>query len=359
MHGFAVLIVAQAFKGSLSVRQVGEAVRRGAARAGADARVLLASDGGDGLLDAISDSLVRRTHHRTTGPLGEGVEAPVGWLDRQTAVVESRLVCGLSLLTEDRRNPLRTTTRGLGTLVQDVAAAGAGRVVIGLGGSATMDGGLGMARSWGWRATDAAGRELPEGGGSLIHLESLEPGRQPSAQLVALCDVRNPLNGARGARVYAAQKGAGPEAIERLARGLERLAAVSDGIGPAGLAEHAGAGAAGGLGFGILFFGGGTLVEGASWVLDRLEFAGLLREKVDLVVVAEAAFDETSLEGKLTGEVLRKAVGAGVPVHLIAPSARAVPRHVTFATGPGVWTARDLEEHAATSIAARLRLLPG
>ncbi len=354
--GRRVVVVAQAFKETLPVAEVAAALAAAVGAAGAEAVVLWGSDGGDGLLDAIGSRLLRRTVHPAEDPLRRPVSAEVGWLDGETAVVESRLACGLSLLAQDERAPLTSSTRGVGLLIREVVAAGARRIYVGLGGSATVDGGVGMARAWGWIPRDSSGGELPEGGGALCELASLEPGAHPPAELVGLCDVQSPLTGPRGARVYAAQKGASPADVERLAQGLERLAAVAAAQGEGALANAPGAGAAGGLGFGLLFFGCGSLLPGAPWVLQTGGLADALRGAA-LVVVGEGAFDRTSLEGKLTGEVIRWATEAGVPVVLLAPRATDVPPGVLVESGGGRWSRTDLEWRAEGAVRRALRLM--
>jgi glycerate kinase len=354
--GRRVVVVAQAFKETLPMAQVAAALAAGVRAAGGKPVVLGGSDGGDGLLEALEPRLARRTSYSTEDPLRSPISAEIGWLDDETAVVESRLACGLSLLEPGERAPLQTTTRGVGLLIREAAAAGARRVYVGLGGSATMDGGAGMARAWGWIPRDAAGRELAEGGGALADLAEFVPGTRPGTELVGLCDVRNPLTGEAGARVYAVQKGASPDEVERLARGLERLVAVAAAEGKGSLADVPGAGAAGGLGFGLLLFGGGALRPGADWVLQAVGFGEAL-ERTALVVVAEGAFDSTSLEGKLTGEVLRRAAEARVPALLLAPRASAVPEGVLVESGGGVWSASDLERRAAQATVRALRLM--
>jgi glycerate kinase len=211
-----------------------------------------------------------------------------------------------------------------------------------------------MARAWGWRPCDATGREIPDGGGSLAHLETLVAGRHPAARLTALVDVLNPLTGPSGAREYAAQKGATPEQVELLARGLSRLAEFARAEGREDLIFQAGAGAAGGLGFGITFFGGGSLVPGAAWVLDRIGFSAALKG-ADLVICGEGAFDATSLKGKLTGSVISRAREAGVPAALMAPRAQAVPADVLLETGGGRWTPDDIAHRAAVLVRRALR----
>jgi glycerate kinase len=348
-----VVVVAQAFKGTLGLGEVSAALAAGVAAVGAVPRVVRGSDGGDGLLDALDP---RRSGHQVTGPRGQPVTAQLGWLADRTAVVESRLACGLALLPPDRRDPLATTTRGVGELVSQAVGEGADRVYVGLGGSATMDGGLGMARAWGWRALDQAGGDLAEGGGALSSLDRLVAGALPAhVRLTALADVRNRLLGPDGAAVYAAQKGADPPAVERLARGLARLVqAATPWNGPA-LADREGAGAAGGLGFGLLCFGRADLVPGAAWVLERNRFPAAL-DGADLVIVAEGAFDATSLAGKLAGEVIGQAREAGVPVGVVTPVASISPAGVLVTAAPGHWSAADLARHTERAVRQALTL---
>lgn len=348
-----VLVVAQAFKETLSASEVASAIAAGVEDAGAEPEVVLGSDGGDGLLEAVATRLVKKTTHVVTGPLGEPVEAVAGWLAEDEAIVESRLVCGLSLVPPDRRNPRLTTSRGVGELILELAGLGARRVLAGLGGSATMDGGLGMARAFGWVPRGPSGTVLPDCGDSLAELEAIEGGKRPPVSLIGLADVHNRLLGPDGAAVYAPQKGASPEDTARLLAGLERLVGLLADRGSWELAERPGAGAAGGLGFGILFFGAGELEPGARWVLDRAGFDQQL-EGAAMVVVAEGTFDPTSLCGKLTGEVIRRAKQAGVPVTLLAPRVESPPQGVTVESGGGRWSSEELRQRAAGAVRRQL-----
>jgi glycerate kinase len=350
-----IVVVGQAFKGSLSAAEVAHALGEGTASAGATPVVIVGSDGGDGLLDAIAPP--RRSLHHVTGPLGTPVEAAVGWIDPQTAVIESRLACGVALLPWEQRDPERATTRGVGELVMAVAAAGATRTIVGLGGSATMDGGLGAARAWGWRPVDAAGREVPDGGGALQRIETLEAGRRPGTEVTDLADVRNVLLGPRGAAVYAKQKGATPAATIRLMAGLERLVERTAGWNGPALAQEPGAGAAGGLGFGLRCFAGATLEPGAAWVLRRAGFEEAIAGAAG-VVVAEATVDATSLEGKLTGEVVARARAAGVPVAVITPRPLVRPHGVRLLSRRGRWRPADVAAMAEKAARRWIRL-PG
>ncbi|HEX9692151.1 MAG TPA: glycerate kinase [Gemmatimonadales bacterium] len=349
-----VLVLAQAFKETLSAGEVGEAITRGVREAGHEPRVLLGSDGGDGLLEALHGTLTNVTTARVPGPLGLPVRGPVGWLNPTTAVLESRLICGLSLLPHDQRNPLRATTEGVGVATLRAVQQGARRVYVGLGGSATMDGGLGFGRALGWQFLDERGKPVSLGGAGLEQLVSARPAAPPGAHLVGLCDVGNRLLGAAGARVFAAQKGATAEEETRLAGGLERMVAVL-GVDGAGHAELEGAGAAGGLGFGLVHFGGGRLEPGARWVLDRVSFDVALAD-ASCLVVCEGGFDGTSLGGKLVGEGISRAARAGVPVVLLAPVVvGAVPAGAVVETGGGTWDASTLAARACAGLRRALR----
>ncbi len=350
-----VVVVAQPFKETLTAAEVAGALEAGVRRAGGAPAVVIGSDGGDGLLEALSAEIVNRTTYRVEDPLLRPVEVTVAWLDAGTAVIESRLACGLSLLNPAERDPRVTSTRGVGSLIGCAVADGAQRVIVGLGGSATMDGGVGMARAWGWIPRAVDGSPLAEGGGALTELRALDSGDRPPAELIGLADVASPLIGPRGAWVFARQKGASDETMKALDAGLERLVEVAGASGRE-LASRPGSGAAGGLGFGLLHFGAGSLVPGAAWVLERCGFVQALNG-ASLLVVGEGAFDRTSSEGKLSGVALSRARDAGVPALLLAPSATDVPRGVEVETGGGFWDAGALEEHTVQGVTRALRLL--
>src|ERR1700758_481266 len=266
-----ILIAPAAFKGTLGPRQVAEALSAGARRALPGAAVLQCpiSDGGDGLLDAVLPPGSLREHFRVTGPLGEPVSGELGWIDAETAIFESATACGIALLQPDQLDPLRATTRGVGEMVWEAVERGAQTVVVGLGGSATVDGGTGAARGLGWSLRDASGATLPEGGGSLVQLAVLDGGWALDARVVALADVTSPLVGPQGAApLFGPQKGAGVEGVKLLSRGLERLGDLMARHGRAELATLPGGGAAGGLGAGLAFFARAQLIPGAEWVLS-------------------------------------------------------------------------------------------
>jgi glycerate kinase len=292
----------------------------GARRALPDAALLQCpiSDGGDGLLDAVLPPGSLRERLAVTGPLGTPVSGELGWIDPDTAIFESATASGIALLTPEQLDPLRATTRGVGELIWEAAERGATTVVVGLGGSATVDGGTGAARGLGWSLLDGSGRALAEGGGSLTQLAQLDGGWGLAARVIALADVRTPLVGADGAApLFGPQKGAGPEAVKLLSRGLQRLAELMARHAHPELATLPGGGAAGGLGAGLAFFAKAQLVPGAEWVLARVGFDAALA-KAQLVITGEGSFDRTSLVGKAAGEVVRRAQAAQKRVAVVA-----------------------------------------
>jgi glycerate kinase len=317
-----ILVAPAAFKGTLGPRQVAEALARGVRRAAPHASVLECpvADGGNGLLDVVLPTGSLRERLEVTGPIGEPVSAEIGWIDAQTAIIESASACGLALVEPEDRDPMRTTTRGVGELIWTAADRGAATIVVGLGGTATVDGGTGAARGLGWTFDNAAGEPLAEGGGSLADLASFGPGwgLEGGARVIALADVETPLLGPAGAApVFGPQKGARPEEIPLLAAGLAKLAELWGRAGRAELGYMPMGGAAGGLGAGLVFFAKAELVGGAQWVLERAGFDAALA-KADLVITAEGIFDRTSFVGKAPGEVIRRAQAAKKKVAVVA-----------------------------------------
>lgn len=301
-------------------RQVAEAIATGVRRAVPGASVLECpvADGGNGLLDVVLPAGSLRERLQVTGPIGDSVSAEMGWIDGETAIIESASACGLALVEPEDRDPMRTTTRGVGELIWTAADRGAKTIVVGLGGTATVDGGTGAARGFGWRFENVAGAPLPDGGGALTDLASFGSGWGIAARVVALADVATPLLGPDGAApVFGPQKGARPEEIPQLAAGLTRLAELWGQAGRPDLGMMPMGGAAGGLGAGLVFFAKANLERGAEWVLERVGFDAALA-KADFVITAEGIFDKTSLVGKAPGEVVRRAQAARKKVAVVA-----------------------------------------
>ena len=320
-----VLIAPQSFKGSVDAVAVAAAISRGLRRAWPDAECdeLPLADGGEGTVRALvraTAGTLRRS--RVHDPLGRDIEAEWGILgDGRTAVVEMAAASGLPLLRPQERDPRVASTRGTGELLLEAAMSGAARVIVGIGGSATNDGGSGMARAIGFRFLDAAGADLPEGGAALARLQRIEGQIDPRLIRVTVevaSDVRNPLTGPQGASaVFGPQKGATPAMVSELDAGLSRYAdAIARFIGR-DIRDLPGAGAAGGLGAGLIAFADAKLRSGAELVMGAARFGERARS-ADLIVTGEGRVDAQSGYGKLTGSVVEQARVLGKPVALIA-----------------------------------------
>ncbi|MFJ3641599.1 glycerate kinase [Streptomyces sp. NPDC090108] len=316
-----VLIAADKFKGSLTAAQVAERVAAGLRRVVPSAVVeaLPVADGGDGTVDAAVAAGFGRREVRVAGPLGQEVTAAFA-LRGDTAVVEMAEASGLQRLPAGVLAPLTASTYGSGELLRAALDAGARRIVFGVGGSATTDGGAGMLAALGARFLDADGEPVPPGGGGLARLaradlSGLDP-RLSSVELVLASDVDNPLTGPKGApAVYGPQKGASTGEVAALDAALGRFVAVLEAEAGPKAAECAvapGAGAAGGVGYGALLLGA-RFRPGIEVMLDVLGFAAAL-ERADLVITGEGSLDEQTLHGKAPAGVAAAARAAGKEV---------------------------------------------
>jgi len=323
-----VVVAPDSFKGSLSAVRAAEAMERGVLAAWGDAQVLKIpiADGGEGTVEALVGATGGRFETRTVrGPLGQPVDARWGVLgDGRTAVIEMAAASGITLVPRDRRDPRVATTFGTGQLLRAALDAGFRRIVVGIGGSATNDGGAGMARALGVRFIDGRGEPLPEGGAALARLVSVELSavdpRLAGTEILVACDVDNPLTGPRGASaVYGPQKGATPAVVAELDAALERYARVAREATGRDVASLPGAGAAGGLGAGLLFFTPARLVPGIDLVLDSTRFDDHVRGAA-LVIVGEGRTDHQTAMGKAPVGVARVAMRHGVPVLLVSGS---------------------------------------
>jgi glycerate kinase len=329
MHPLRILVAPSGFKECLYAADVAEAIASGLRRASPAARIVTCPvvDGGEGFARTLalrSGGMVEPV--AVSGPLGGAVEAHLGWLGGapvRTAVIEMASAAGLRLVPRDRRNPLRTTTRGVGELIRAALDRGAGRILLGCGDSGTSDAGAGMAAALGIRFLDAAGADLPPGGGALADLASIDRGgldpRLAAVPIEVACNTRIGLTGPRGvARGFAPQKGATPGEVRRLELGLERFAAVAArDCGTPGLEDLPGGGASGGLGAGLHALLGARLRPWQEIVLAGIE---LDREvaAADLVVTAEGGIDAQTPHGKIPAVIARCAQAHGVPVLALA-----------------------------------------
>ena len=323
-----VVIAPQSFKGGISALEAAEAICRGVRAAIPDAETVLVpvADGGDGTLDALVAGTGGKIFRSIViGPLGQPLEALWGVMaDGQTAIIEMAQASGLALVPPQRRNPEVTTTRGTGEIISEALAKGFGRIIVGLGGSATNDGGAGMAAALGARFLDAQDRVVSEGGAPLAHLARIDvSGLDPklaTTRIIGATDVTNPLCGPTGASaVYGPQKGASPKTVAELDAALENYARVLHRDIDQDVADRPGAGAAGGLGAGLIAFAGAELRSGIDMVCEVVEFDAHL-DGADLVLTGEGRADRSTIYNKAPVGVARRALAKGVPTVLLAGS---------------------------------------
>jgi glycerate kinase len=316
------VIAPDSFKGSASAREVAQAIAEGLKAALPDAVCDLVpmADGGEGTVDALVAATGGRiVSVRVTGPLGEPVDAFFGILgDGETAVIEMAAAAGLHLVPPEKRNPMVTTTYGVGELMRAALDAGCRRLIIGIGGSATNDGGAGMAQALGVRLLDEQGNEIGFGGGALERLARLDLSdfdrRVWDAEILVACDVTNPLTGPNGASaVYGPQKGATPEMVRQLDANLRHYAAVLQRDLGVEVETVAGAGAAGGLGAGLLAFCRAQLRQGVELVIHAVRLPERV-QKADLIITGEGCLDFQTGFGKVPHGVAQVAKRYGKSV---------------------------------------------
>jgi glycerate kinase len=322
-----ILVAADKLKGSLSAPEAVEAICMGLGRALPEARLhkLPLADGGEGttelFIKAFGGQIVEC---ETTDALGRPVKASYGWTpSMRQAVIEMSAASGLWRLKEDELDPLRATTFGTGTLLIDAARRGAKRIIVGLGGSATNDGGLGVASALGYRFLDARGIPLAPVPASLLEMARIEKSpRIFVPEIVAISDVRNVFLGPTGAtQIYGPQKGASPETIDRLERSLSHFAGLVQRDLHCDFRSTPGSGAAGGLGFGLLAFCKATIRSGFDTFADMMDLDRLI-STVDLVITAEGSIDAQTLNGKAPGGIAIRAKKLGKPVLAFAGEVR-------------------------------------
>ena len=323
-----IVISPQAFKHSIGAREAALAIQRGVLQAAPDAETILipVADGGDGTLAALIDTTGGTYREATvTGPLGDPLLARWGVMgDGETAVIEMALASGLALIPDDRRHPRLATTYGTGELIRAALEDGYRRVIVGLGGSATNDGGAGMASALGARFLDAQGSHLPPGGAALAGLAHVEVSALHSAlaetTIIGATDVTNPLCGETGASaIFGPQKGATPEMVSELDACLANYARVVQSDLGLDVLHTPGSGAAGGLGAGLIAFAGAELRSGIDMVCDVLDF-DRLAPGADFVITGEGRADRSTAFDKAPVGIARRARQFGVPTVLMAGS---------------------------------------
>lgn len=339
-----IVIAPDSFKGSLDAQDVATNLAEGLRLAlpAVDTELVPMADGGEGTVAALVATTGGRLHTvEATGPRSDKVQAFFGVLgDGATAVIEMASASGLPLLPPDKRDPRLTTTRGTGELILAALDAGCRRIIIGIGGSATNDGGAGMIQALGGHLLDESGNELTAGGAALarlarIDLQNLDP-RLAKTEFIVACDVNNPLIGPNGASfVFGPQKGATPAVAAELDKALAHYASVIKTQLGVDVAGQPGAGAAGGLGAGLLAFFQAELRPGVEIVIDTVGLAGRVMD-ADLVITGEGRIDGQTVFGKTPVGVARLAKRYHKPVIAVAGS-----------VGPG---AEDVYAHGIDAI---------
>ncbi len=323
-----IVVASDSFKGSLTSLEVAQSVEKAFKEVYPSCEVIKVNvaDGGEGTMDALQQTLGgRKVSMSVSDPLGRPVQASYVILDDGvTAVLEMSAASGLPLLSPEERNPSKTSTLGTGELICDALSQGCRRFLVGIGGSATNDAGMGMLHALGYRFLDASGQELSPVGGSMIDVASIDmSSRNPyldEAEFIVACDVKAPLFGPDGAAyVFASQKGADQQMVEALDQGLRHFASVSADETGHDYSSMEGSGAAGGLGYAFRQFLGARLERGVEMVLDAIHFDQII-QGADLVVTGEGRVDSQTLTGKTPFGVAQHARRQDIPVVAIGGS---------------------------------------
>lgn len=357
-----VVVSPDKFKGCLTAAEVADAVASGLLDELPELQITMlpVADGGDGTVAAALWSGFDEVTVSAAGPTGLPGRVSYARHGRR-AVVELASVCGLDRLPEGRRDPLGASTYGLGEVIRDAVENGVAEVVLGIGGSASTDGGAGMVQALGARLLDASGTELGRGGAALRSLRSLDVSelseRMAGVRVLVASDVDNPLLGPRGAvAVFGPQKGAGPDDIRLLEDGLRQWAhVVTEAVGR-DYADHPGAGAAGGTGFAALAVLDAELRPGIELILELLRFDEAVAG-ADLVVTGEGSLDEQSLAGKAPIGVAQATARVGVGVVAVAGRSQLSADRLGAAGIQAAYPLADLEPDPARSIANAAVLL--
>ncbi|MDY0235697.1 MAG: glycerate kinase [Gudongella sp.] len=319
-----IIIAPDSFKGSVSAIEVGESIKNGIEMVLPESEIMVIpiADGGEGTASTLVNALSGKwIDLQVTGPSGNKIESRYGVIEDEIAIIEMASASGLMLVKDGQLDPLKATTYGTGELIKDALERGYKKIYIGIGGSATTDGGVGMAQALGYSFLDIDGKELLLGGENLSGLAQIVGTNRnrlmDNAKFTVLCDVENPLFGENGAAyVYGPQKGATPEQVVLLDSGLRHYSKIILEQLGIDISDKKGAGAAGGLGAGLNIFCNARIKPGIGVILSILKFKELLMD-CDLVVTSEGRIDSQSRQGKVPVGVSKLAKEAGVPVIVV------------------------------------------
>lgn len=323
-----IVVAIDSFKGSLSSFEVGTAVKKGILKVYNDASVVVLpiADGGEGTVDALTKSLNGKLKTATvTNPLGDKISATYGIINENTAVIEMSSAGGITLIPKENLNPLKATTYGVGEMIKDAVTNGVTNFIIGIGGSATNDGGVGMLQALGFKFLDNNGNSIPFGAGGLKNLTTIDDSevipQLKNCTFNVACDVKNPLCGERGcSRVFSPQKGANPNDIDIMDGYLLNYANLTKKLYPNSNKDLEGAGAAGGLGFALSSYLNAKLTSGINLILDTINFESIIKG-ADLIVTGEGRMDKQSTMGKTPFGIATRAKKYNIPVIAFVGSA--------------------------------------
>ena len=338
-----VVIASDSFKGTLTSSEVADSVAKAVRAVFPDCEVvkLKVADGGEGTSDAIiSAKAGRLVSLDVSDPLGRTIQSSYYILDDGTALIEMSKASGLTLLSPDERNPLKTSTFGTGQMIANALTSGCRRFLVGIGGSATNDAGIGMLSALGFRFLNNQGQAVSPNGGSLSEIASIDSASVleglSESEFTVACDVASPLYGPAGAAfVFAPQKGADADMVRTLDSGLRHFAEVADYD-----AGFAGAGAAGGLGYAFKAFLNARMVRGIDMVLDAVGFDKTV-QGADLVITGEGRYDGQTQAGKAVYGIKSRASLHGVPVLVVAGSVETPSEDVVCASSDGAFASAD------------------
>ncbi|MCE7069901.1 glycerate kinase [Dyadobacter sp. CY327] len=331
-----ILVAPDKFRGSLEAIDVCRAIEAGILLAYPDANVttIPLADGGEGTAQILTQQARGKTIRiEVNDPLGRSITASYGLSgDGQTAYIEMAAASGLALLPQEERNPLLTSTYGTGQLIKDALDRGVQQIILGIGGSATTDGGMGMAEALGYHFYDKNNVQLPAKGESMHEValidETEKDRRLNAVSITVACDVTNPLYGPNGAaHIYGPQKGADPEMVELLDNGLKNLSEIASKTFERDISNHPGAGAAGGLGAGCLWFLNAVLKDGVSIVIEQTHIAERIKD-ADLVITGEGKVDEQTLAGKVVKGLADFCSINQVPLAVVCGTLQITPEQV-------------------------------